>query len=89
MVVQTHHCAILHAIVQFQALCAPHDVFSGVVPVHLHREGQCVELVAEEGEVLAVSDDGLGHEGPGNVLTVPEACRLKGQDKVHIRDLIA
>lgn len=79
-VVQTHHRAVLHAIVQSQALCAPHEVFSGVVAVRLHRQGHCVELVAEEGEVLAVCDHSLGHERPGDILVVPETCRrLRGK----------
>lgn len=71
-VVQSHHLSVLHALVQSQALCAPQEVFPGVVGVSLHRERNCVQLVAEEGEEVAVCDHGLGHEGSGDILVVPE-----------------
>lgn len=43
--------------------------------VDVGRQRHRVELVAEEGEVLAVRDDGLRREGPGDVLVVPETWR--------------
>lgn len=74
-VVQPHHRAVLHALVQTQALCAPQQVLPGVVGVRFHGQSQSVELVAEEGEEKSVCDDGLRHEGSGDVLVVPETCR--------------
>lgn len=74
-VVQTHHFSVLHFLIQPQALCAPQQVLPGVVGVRLHREGHCVELVAEEGEEMAVCDHSLGHERPGDILVVPETYR--------------
>ncbi len=85
-VIQTHHRSVLHALVQSQALGAPQEVFPGVVGVRLHRERHCVELVAEEGEELAVRDHSLGHERPGDVLVVPETCRRReGTNKCRIK----
>lgn len=75
VVIQTHHLSVLHALVQPQALGAPQQVLSGVVGVGFHRQGHGVELVAEEGEEVAVWDHGLRHEGPRDVLEVPETCR--------------
>lgn len=74
-VIQTHHLSVLHALVESQALGAPQQVFPGVVGIGLHRESQRVELVAEEGEEVAVCDHSLGYKGPGDVLVVPETCR--------------
>lgn len=77
VIVQTHHFSVLHALVQPQALRAPQKVLSGVVGVCFHWQGHGVELVAEEGEEVAVWDHGLRHEGPRDVLEVPETCRGK------------
>lgn len=62
----------MHAVVEPQALRAPHEVLPGVVGVAVGGQRHRVELVAEEGEVLAVRDDGLRRERPGDVLVVPE-----------------
>lgn len=74
-IIQAHYRSVLHTLVQSQALCAPQNVFPGVVSIRLHREGHCVELVAEEGEEAAISDHSLGHERPGDVLVIPETYR--------------
>lgn len=76
-VVQTHHLSVLHTLVEAQAFSTPQEVLSGVVGIGLHREGHRVELVAEEGEEVAVCDHSLGHERPGDVLIVPETCRKR------------
>ena len=77
VVVQTHHLSVLHTVVQSQAFSAPQEVLSGVVGIGLYREGHRVELVAEEGEEMAVCDHSLGHERPGDILIVPESCKKR------------
>ena len=89
-VVQPDHLSVLHAVVQFEALGSPQQVLPRVVCVRLHRERHRVELEAEEGEEAAVCDHGLGHEGPGHVLVVPETCgrteRKILRVKVHLKN---
>lgn len=85
VIIETHHLSVLHRLVQSQALGSPQQVLPGVVDVCLHGEGQCVELVAEEGEEVTVGDDSLGHERPGDVLVVPETCRGEREvRRIHI-----
>lgn len=87
LVVQPDHLAVLHAVVQLQALGAPQQVLPLVVCVRLHRERHRVELVAEEGEEPTVCDHSLRHEGPGHVLVVPETCRRGEENTVSTRTI--
>lgn len=73
----------MHAVVELQALRAPHEVLSGVVGVGVHGQSHRVELVAEEGEVLPVCDHGLGRERPGDVLAVPETWGCLSDATTH------
>lgn len=73
----------MYAVVELQALCAPHEVLSGVVGVSVHGQRHRVELVAEEGEVLPVCDHGLGRERPGDVLAVPETWECLSDVTIH------
>lgn len=76
-IIQTHHSAVLHTIIELQALRAPQEIFSGVVNICLRGESHRVQLVAEEREILSICDHSLRHERPGDVFTIPESCRLK------------
>lgn len=72
-VIQAHDSSILHTLIKAHALCTPQQVLPGVPSIGLCTEGQRVELVAEEREVLAICDHCLGHKRPGHILVAPEA----------------
>lgn len=83
VVIQSQHRAVLYAVVELQAFCAPHEVLPGVVGTGVPGQCHCVELVAEEREVLPVCDHGLGCEGPGHVLVVPETWECLSDVMIH------
>lgn len=72
IVIPADHISICDSFVEAQALCAPAQVLTWVVGNGERAQGQRVELIAEEREVLSIGDHSLRHKRPAHILFTPE-----------------